>query len=287
MLRSKVAVIKACVPCAVLISALAGCASPGTPIDHDIDLSVDASVELALAAHKSGFSTSAELLAVEAVIKIDHKGNFGRIDTSDQRQVFQWQPAGLLGSTTTGSYKVPDGSEVVWISTSTSVCGLLPAVSESVSMGKSRMTTSVPWGGGFVPFGFSGRLQGASRSRLSGFSTDAENICKPTPGTSFKYQFVREDQRKFEGAVLSSNKLFTQAVTASCSVGVIEQAARDLDSSFLGNYLPVTCMYSDSAKSARQSKFAYLILSGLYLPLYIQVTENQTNSVRYTAAKYR
>lgn len=70
---------------------------------------------------------------------------------------------------------------------------------------------------------------GGARSLPEVFSQacpNAANICKPPPGMSFTYQFVRVDQRRFEAGVMSSNELFTQTVTTSCSVGVIDRPAR-------------------------------------------------------------
>jgi hypothetical protein len=287
MHKSQFGAVLAGIPISVLLSVLVGCTSSGTPIDRDIDLVIAPSLEPALAAHKPGLPVSSELVAVDAVVTIDHKGNFGRIDTSEQQQAFQWQTDGRLASTSTGSYKTPDGSMSAWVSTSTSLCGLVPLLNESASRNDSRLTTAVPAGGVFVPFGFSSKSQGASRARLVSFSTSATNLCKPTPGGSFTYQSTREEQRKFEGKMHSSNKLHTITESATCTVGPAEQLAKTLNPSLVGSYLPVSCSYSDPSKPTRKSEFAYLLASGLYLPVSVQLNEYQTNGTRYTALRYK
>lgn len=287
MHRSRLSAMKTGSSIIAPLVALIGCASSGTTIDRDIDLVIAPSVEPALAAHKPSLPVLSELVAVDVVVTIDHKGNFGRIDTSEQQQAFQWQADGRLASTSTGSYKTPDGSMSAWTSTSISLCGLVPLLNESASKSDSRLTTAVPAGGVFVPFGFSSKSQGASRARLVSFSTSAANLCKPTSGASFTYQSTREEQRKFEGKMHSSNKLHTITESATCEVGPAEQSAKTLNPSLVGSYLPVSCSYSDPSKPARKSEFAYLLASGLYLPMSVQLNEYQTNGTRYTALRYK
>lgn len=287
MSKSRLGAVKASGPLSALLFALVGCASSGTPIDRDIDLVLSPSVELVLATHRSSLPVLSELVAVDAVVTIDHKGNLGRVDTSEQQQAFQWQADGRLASTSTGSYKTPDGSMSAWTSTSTSLCGLVPLLTESASRSVSRLTTAVPAGGVFVPFGFSSESKGASRARLVSFSTSATNLCKPTPGASFTFQSTREEQRRFEGKMLSSNKLHTITESATCMVGPTEQSAKALNPSLVGGYLLVSCSYSDASKSPRKSEFAFLLSSGLYVPVSVQLNEYQTNGTRYTAVRYK
>ncbi len=173
------------------------------------------------------------------------------------------------------------------IATSVSLCGLVPLLGESGSTTDSRLTTAIPAGGVFLPFDVSSKHQIGSRVRLVSFSTSAANLCKPTPGTSFTYQSTREEQRKFQGSMLSSNTLHTITESASCTVGSAEVSAKALDPSIVGSYLLVTCTYSVPSQSPRKSEFAYLLSSGLYLPVFIQSNEYQANSMRYTAPRYR
>lgn len=274
-------------PITLLTLALAGCASSGTPIDRDIELVIAPSVDAALAAHRPTLPVAAELAALDAVVSIDHKGNFGRIDTSEQQQAFQWQADGRLASTSTGTYRTPEGSASAWTATSTSVCGLVPVLSEAASRTDSRLTTAIPAGGVFVPFGFSSQSQGGSRGRLVAFSTNAANLCAPAPGASFTYQTTREEQRRFEGKMLSSNKLHTITESVACTVGAVEQPAKALNAALIGGWLPVSCTHSEPSKPARKSEFAFLRASGLYVSLSTQLNEYQTNSARYTAVRFR
>ena len=271
----------------LLPTVLIGCASSGVPIDRDIDLVTAPSVQVALAAHQPSPLVPSQLFTADMVVTIDHKGNFGRIDTSEQQQVFAWQADGRLVFKSTGVYKTPDGSISVLTSNSSSLCGLVPILNESSTKNDSRLTTVAPVGGLFVPLGFSSKSHIASRERLVRFSTSAANLCKPTPGASFTYQAIREEQRKVENSVHSSNKLHTHSESVSCKIGSVEQSARALNPSLAGNYLSVSCSYSDPSKPTRKSEFAYLLASGIYLPVSVQLNEYQTNTTRYTAFRYK
>ncbi len=287
MLKTHLNAVKAIIPISALLVVLAGCASSGATIDRDIDLAIAPSVEQALSGHKPAIPVLAELVELEGVVTIDHKGNLGLVNTNEQKSAFQWQGDGRLGSTSTGVHKTPGGSTSVWRSTSISLCGLVPVLDESANNTDSRQTAVLPAGGVFVPFGFSTKSQGGFRGRLASFSTNAANLCKPAPGALFAFQFTREEQRKLDQNLLSYNKLHTITESANCVVGLTEQPARTLNTSLIGGYLLVTCSYSDRSQPPRKSEFAYLLSSGLYLPLSVQRNEYQADRTRYTALRYK
>lgn len=274
-------------PVSAALVALAGCASSGTSIDHDIDLVVAPLIQAALAPHKPTLPASAELASVAATVSIDHKGNFGRLATDEQRQAFFWQPDGRLASSSTGVFRSPTGMVNVWTASALSLCGLVTLLDESAGDTESPTTAAIPAGGVLVPFGFSSKSQSARRVRITGFSTGETNLCKPTAGSTFMFQYNWEEQRKYEASLISTNRLYTIAESVTCTVGSTAQPASALNASLVGDYLPVSCVHSEPSKPERKSEFAYLVSSGMYLPLFDQVNEYQANTTRYTAIGYK
>jgi hypothetical protein len=266
---------------------LSACATPGVSIDHDIELAIPNSVELSIANHHPFFPVSAELVSLHSAVTINHKWNVGPVGSGDHRQSLAWEANGRLISKTSNIVRTPDGSGSAIVSTSASLCGLVPLVMESASQLISKNTTIAPIAGGVIPLDFSNKYQMVTRSKITSFNTSAPNLCRPAAGKSFAYQLTRLEQRKFEGKTLSSNKLHMVKEDVECHVGNKELLANTLDSSLIGNYLAVDCAYTESSKPVRKSKFAYLTSSALFVPLVVELNEYETHESLYKTSKYK
>lgn len=266
---------------------LGACATPGVSIDHDIELSIPKSVEASIANHQPLFPVSTELVSLNSVVTINHKMNVGPVGSGDHRQNLAWAANGRLISTVSNMFRTPDGSGSAFVSTSTSLCGLVPLMIESNSQSISNLTTVTPIAGAVIPFDFNNKYQITTRSKATSFNTSAPNLCMPVAGKSFAYQLTRLEQRKFAGKTLSSNKLHIINEDAECIVGNTELPARTLNSSFVGTYLSVDCSYIESSKPVRKSKFAYLITSGLFVPIVVELNEYETHESLYKTLKYK
>ena len=267
--------------------SLAGCASGAKNIDYDIDISVPDALTPALATHLPTTPLAAELAALDSSIAIDHKGNLGHIATSEKQAAFHWQPNGRLSITSVSIYKAPNGSNSISTTTAVTLCGLVPLVTESSIKSTSQLTTAVIAGSSFIPLNFSSKGQLTTRFHTTQFSASVTNLCKLEPGSTFSFRTEGELQRKYEGNLFSANKLRTTIESATCTTSSTERSAAALDPGMRGGYLEVTCSYAEPDKPVRKSIFAFLLASGLYVPITEQLNEYETDSSRYTAPRYK
>lgn len=270
-----------------LAICIAGCASTGRVPERDLELSVPSQLESVLASHRATLPVERDLVGIDSITTIDHKGNF-RPFTEASRTAFEWQTNGHLFSTTSSSRDGASGADATGVVTSVSLCGLVPLLIESAGQSTSRGTAVIPAGGAFVPFGFSSNSKSAMRFRISSFSSTVPNVCSPEAGSSFSYETTGERQRMIETSVIfRSNLQRTESDSVQCSVSATEKPASEISADLRGGYLEVACLHKEPADSPRRSVYAFLRASGVYVPITVRFNEWQTNVSRYTTLRYK
>lgn len=267
----------------LLLAASVACNAAGAPRDSkDLELSIPPDVESATRPHAPQLPVLAEALSLSRTVSIRHKMNFDSVQAIAEHEVNQWLSNGLLSSTAIGSDK---GSPNEGVSAQTSVCGLVPLLVESSARSRSQQWGAIP-GATHVQFGFSLNQESATKSRVTSFSTSAANICAPKPATTFEFKTVRQQQYRVNVNGFRSDKISTIAQFATCHAHDVTRPASEIDKSFRGQYLPVSCTDKDQKGQHRSSEYAFLLASGIY----IQISEKmkyQTNAVEYGEISYK
>ena len=245
--------------------------------NNDIDLVVPKRLESSLRPHIPKTPIVSDLISLTSTLSINHAMNFGRTENVEQQASYQWQPSGLLLMTIRGA---SNSSKNFGVTTATSICGLVPLLSEFAGESSASFVGVSP----IVMYGFSVNANSKRRSRVTRFATSARNICSPEPGQRFSYQVDREDQYAIKTSGFSSSKVRSVSESADCTAGQPQDASA-LSPSLKGQYLSVTCSIDDARKSPRTTTYAFLTSTGIY----IQTSEKEkyeTQATQYLNATY-
>lgn len=163
-----------------------------------------------------------------------------------------------------------------------SLCGLITVTSSGVASTSQDITTAIPVGKLFLPFGFR-TTSGFSRTlRLNKLETTASDICAPAPGSEFSYVVASEITTK-----TSSGQLQTvlDEEEVRCKTSAESEAAAKLLPQFRGNFLDVVCEHKKATGASAKRRFVYLQDSALYLMLMLHEAWGQS-TVIYTSVQY-
>jgi hypothetical protein len=266
---------------AALTPILSSCATPNvTPLE----LKVAESVESALLAKVKPNVVKHPIAAISTTTAIDSKGNFGRLSISKTEERLSLQPNGLYNTAISHSMNTAAGDRTASAAQSQTACRFIPVIYESSVEVNSTNTTAVPVGGVFLPFGFTSQWKTWDRSRLLGFTSDA-NPCAPKPGQRFTMSVESERQTVRRGTLMNRDDQRTYTVTTSCVVSDASLASNSLHSSLRGTYLQVDCKSEGSNFDPAEIRYAFLEDSGLYLALQI-VRKYQTDKVMIDSVTY-
>ncbi len=268
---------------AISVASFGICASPNKKTEKDIELVISSDLETSIRSHNLTRSTSDVIINLGQVFSIKNKGDFGKIHLIDQSVAFDWTGDGLLAAVMTGSARVGANSGMAKVK---SLCGLVTLLSESSSDAAQNTSSAVQAGNGALFFGFSLNTKSSYKARVVNFSTNSENICSPKASESFTFQALREENRRTEVNRIFSSKFEEINLQATCSVGQASLPASGIHASIRGEYLPVTCVYTENGKQNRTEDLAFLVSSGIYIAINSK-TKYQTNAIRYEAVEYK
>lgn len=217
------------------------------------------------------------LIAIE---EVDHKANFKKL-YADERMVFTVLDSGLIGASGTTVYR--NGSSA-GMSRGISLCGLVILVSESASTTETSITTLLPIGKMFVPFGVNSSTDFNSRYRASSFTTSTPGLCLPTPGADFTYTVEGELTIKTSGLFGRTTNVHRTSKSL-CKVASSPMAAASLNPTLQGEALAVSCEVEVQPGKKRTADYVYLIDSQFYLTTKT-ADDWQITSIQYPEIVY-
>lgn len=270
------------------VLTLSGCALPGKSIDYSVNLPVVVPEALtpALATHRADTRPVHELVWLEAVKESRHSFDFP--SSTPLTVHFKWLASGALEKSlgVPGAKQLPENYRGT---TETSLCGLVRLLYSTAGVSTTNTVVLV----GAVPVPISSQSYSEVRWQIAEFKASTQNVCEPKAGTRFTYQATSEFQKKSESpgwlGTLRLNRLHTLEDSVTCVVDPEEKPASRILEALRGNYLEVKCSYVVPERSLQESTLAFLLDSGLYLPLSEREPEIKylSHRWRYTDAKYR
>ena len=270
-----------------VLAALLGCSTTGKSIDYDLELTLPSELISSLRGHTPPLPAGEDLLSFARTTDVEHLGNFGKITTETEQITSRWNSDGQSLIASLNVYTGPNGSKTYSSSTSVSICGLIPLLTEQSASGASQITTTVPAAGTPQPISFDVKNLTSAHYRIRTFEANTPNVCTPKPGMAFSYKLTAEVQRKYSSNSYNSNKLHELSEEVTCNVAPESKPSTSLHPSLRGSHLEVTCLHLEADKPARSVRLVFLQESGLYVPIRLQLNEYQTTTSNYSDAKYR
>lgn len=158
--------------------------------------------------------------------------------------------------------------------TNLTLCGLVELLSTTQAPTTERTAIlAVPVGSLFAPLGIRMRtdFSGSSEVTRLALSAPAAQLCEPTPGMRFDYEFDTVARFRTKSGLAKFNSTITSAHRSACTVMEPQPAAAVIDGA-TEHYLPVSCettiVVGKSGKpNAIRRELAYLPDAGFYVTL--------------------
>jgi hypothetical protein len=163
-----------------------------------------------------------------------------------------------------------------------SLCGHTTLLNVASTSNTSTNLGIIPLGGLFIPFGIRQTNNPTTRAQVTAFTTDAQSICSPIPGSRFRVGVERETL-----VVLPSGQRheLRESVRETCEVAAEPRSATELGAGSRGQALLVTCERALKNGRTDTARYAYLTEAGLYLPLRIP-SDDTIRTIHYDSVEY-
>lgn len=179
-----------------------------------------------------------------------------------------------LGNDLYGSRTSSVLGEQTLAGTSLTLCGLVELLSTTQAPTTERTAfLAIPIGSLFAPLGIRMRtdFSGTSQVTRLKLSSPAAQLCQPTPGMTFDYEFDTVTRFRTKSGLAKFNSTIAVAHRSTCTVMEPRPAAEVIEGA-PGNYLPVSCettiVVGKAGKpNAIRRELAYLPEAGFYLTL--------------------
>ena len=248
--------------------------APACYAEGEDAITLDPGVQQRLADALKNYRPQGASLKLTELHQIDNVGNFGKVVEYQRDATWARQDSGLWAIVAVGGFTSGGANGM---SQTLSLCGLLPLLT-AVS---STTQVNIPLATRFGPFMMRHVVNVGRRGRVTDFRTEYGDICSPSPGAKFTYQFDNEVQ------IRTSSRTVTGKATldVSCEVASDAAPATQLAPSFRGDYLRVSC--ENVAKSGQKTGYLYAFLRepGVYLTLS-ESGSNQSTKMQYKAVEY-
>ena len=261
---------------AMAVAATLTTAAFGAEIDEP--LLIDLGVQEQVTSLLKGYKPSTQLMKLTEVRDTDIGGKLLHYEVQSN---FSRQETGLWAVVAVGGFTSGSGATT---SQYLSLCGLITLVRSDSFSAKLDTTTAIPFGRIFVPFGIRSIIDVWVRARVKEFRTTHEGICSPVAGATFTYQIKSEVQTKTSG-MFGRTRITTTEADATCTVAKEANPAKQLSSSFHGDFLGVSCEIISSSGQKSTVDSAFLVDSGIYLTLN-ESSPTRTMKVQFTTVEY-
>lgn len=246
----------------------------------DDDFILDAAMQSKVLAHVPPTRVPLPLARSASVQDIDHKSNFNVIQ-ADQRTEFATLENGLIGTRSSTAFRSGKGQGS---GKGMTLCGLILLVAESSSTSNTSVTTVLPVGKLFLPFGIKSSVDFNTRLKLVAFEASIPSVCAISPGLEFTYRTEIDAQTKSSG-LFGGTTSVRRTEAANCKTAATASLASQIFSTLSGEYLAVTCDVVIQSGAKKQVQYAFLRESSMYIGLE-QIDEWQKAKTTYTELEY-
>lgn len=263
-----------------LSTLLFGCATgvPGLIGANDLKLGDELRAQVAAIARKAGPN---QPIDANAVLYLRARGNFGGVNTYDQRS--QWVGTGDGLTEEVRSIVPRDKRAAPEFERSLSLCGLVELLSESSATPPRSEITFVPTASTAIPIVTGGGLPSGGRYLASAFQVDHPSPCTPQLGDSISVTKQGQLLRRVIGPIGTIQRLQDVEEKMRCTVG--PGVNKDVSPIREDDLFQVTCKHESSIGWPIASTFAYLRSSHQYIPLLTIRAEGTDIRFQYTSIR--
>lgn len=175
-----------------------------------------------------------------------------------------WNPGtGLLEIHSEARTSGSAGAGQVAVGARSTVCGLVTVAETSTTRG--NLGAMFPENRRSVPLPRPVSTEWSHS--ITAFEASTANICAPSPSQRFEITTRREMNVSIADGALNRSRARQKSGTMVCEVADRALPARRLTDELVGDYLPVSCVYSGEKGGFERSEYAFLHAYGIYLPL--------------------